>query len=333
MFKTITIAGATLVALAMPAFAQSFPVTVEHVYGTTTIPAAPLRVVSVGMHEQDFLYALGIAPVGVKEWWGDHPYATWPWAEDERAALGATPEVMDTDGINLEWVLAQDPDLIIAIYVSMDESTYTELSKIAPTVVTPAGYEHWGAPWQAELRIIDQATSGGTAKADAIVAGFDARYAEVRATYPELAGKTGTNLYYEPSTGGFTAWGSDDLASKFLIDLGLAFPPALDALAQPDNRIDISQENMALLDMDVAIFPISDPADGEQAEIEALPLYQNLAIAREGRAVWLDDGQGLAYAAMSWQTPLSLGYLLDTLPPMLAAAADGDPATPVPSIR
>jgi iron complex transport system substrate-binding protein len=32
---------------------------------------------------------------------------------------------------------------------------------------------------------------------------------------------------------------------------------------------------------------------------------------------------------MSWQTPLSLGYLLDILPAKLAAAADGDPATRV----
>lgn len=316
----------------VPALAQSFPVTVEHVYGTTTVPAAPKRVVSVGMHEQDFLYALGIAPVGVKEWWGDHPYATWPWAEDERVVLGATPEVMDTDGVNLEWVLAQNPDLIIAIYVTMDEERYAGLSKIAPTVVTPAGYEPWGAPWQAELKIIDQATSGGTEKSDDIIADFAKRYADVRDSYPELAGKTGTNIYYDAANGNFTAWGSGDLASKFLIDLGLTFPPELDALAQADNRIDISQENIKLLDMDVAIFPI-DEGGTEQATIEALPTYQNLEISKSGRTVWLDDGKGLAYAAMSWQTPLSLGYLLDVLPPMLAAAADGNPATTVPPIR
>src|SRR6218665_1058296 len=118
MFTRRLFLGLALAAsIVAPAAAQSFPVTVEHIYGTTTIPAEPLRVVSVGMHEQDFLYALGIAPVGVKEWWGDHPYATWPWAEEARLAVGAEPEVMDTEGVNLEWVLAQDPDLIIAIYV------------------------------------------------------------------------------------------------------------------------------------------------------------------------------------------------------------------------
>lgn len=329
MFKPSFFSALAIVAtLAAPAMAQSFPVTVEHIYGTTTIPAAPNRVVSVGMHEQDFLYALDIAPVGVKEWFGERPYATWPWAEAARLAVGAEPAVMDTEGVNLEWVLAQEPDLIIAIYVTMDEARYDALSRIAPTIVTPAGFEHWGAPWQAELAIIDRATSGGTTKSDAIIAGFDARYAAIRTDFPQLAGKTGTNIYVGDE-GGFIAWGKDDLASKFLIDLGLTFPPQLQALAQADNRIDVSEENMRLLDMDVAIWPISDAADGVRAKVEAMPLYKNLDIARQERSIWLDDGKGLAYAAMSWQTPLSLGYLLDVLPPLLAAAADGDVATPV----
>lgn len=316
-----------LAGLVAPALAQDFPATVEHIYGTTTVPAKPQRVVSVGMHEQDFLYALGIAPVGVKEWWGEHPYATWPWAEAARKAVNATPEVMTADGINIEWVAAQRPDLIIAIYVTMDEAMYNNLSRIAPVVVTPAGYQHWGAPWQAELTIIDQATSGNTGRSDAIINGFADRFAQVRRQYPELEGMTGTNLYLGED-GSFDAWSSNDLASKFLIDLGLTFPSALDKLAQPDNRITISPEFIELLDMDVAIWP-ADNAE-IQHKVEAMSLYQGLKLATEGRSIWLDDGDGLASAAMSWQTPLSLGYLLDLLPPKLAAAVDGDPATASP---
>jgi len=315
---------AALIAIALPAMAQDFPVTVEHVYGETTVPARPVRVVSAGMHEQDFLYAQGIAPVGVKAWWGEHPYATWPWAEEARAALNATPEVMTADGINLEWVAAQKPDLIIATYVDMDESMYRQLSQIAPTVVTPTGYELWSAPWQAELTIIDQATSGTTSKSEAIIADFAARYAAVRAEYPQLAGKTGTNVYLRDD-GSFEAWGSNDLASRFLIDLGLTFPPELDKLADDENRITVSAEYIDLIDMDVAIWPADDSS--VQEKVEAMSLYQGLRLSKEGRSVWLDDGDGLASAAMSWQTPLSLGYLLDMLPAKLAAAVDGDPAT------
>ena len=49
-----------------------FPFTVEHKYGTTTIPAAPKRVVTVGYTDQDPILALGVVPVGV----GDFSAAT-----------------------------------------------------------------------------------------------------------------------------------------------------------------------------------------------------------------------------------------------------------------
>jgi ABC-type Fe3+-hydroxamate transport system substrate-binding protein len=46
------LAAAVAVALTIGAArAQDFPVTVEHDFGATTIPAKPQRVVSVGVHE------------------------------------------------------------------------------------------------------------------------------------------------------------------------------------------------------------------------------------------------------------------------------------------
>ena len=32
------------------------------------------------------MLALGVMPVGVTEWYGDQPFATWPWAQDARRA-------------------------------------------------------------------------------------------------------------------------------------------------------------------------------------------------------------------------------------------------------
>jgi iron complex transport system substrate-binding protein len=311
--------------------AQNFPVTVEHALGSTTIPAAPQRVVSIGYVEHDFLYALGVAPVGVRNWWGDYPYATWPWAEAARAAIGATPEIMPGDEVNLEWVLKQGPDLIIAVYLDLDEPTYAALSKIAPVIANPKGYPLWGAPWQVELQLIDQATSGSTTKADAIIAGIDTKVATIRAQYPQLEGKTGTNVYYDPSDGNFTAWGPEDTASRFITSFGLRFPADLAKLGDKDNHITISPENLKMLDLDVIVWPIDSSEDGLQQTIEAMPIYQNLRLAKQGRSVWLDDGHGTFSGALSFQSPLSIAYLLDALPPMLAAAVDGDPSTPIPS--
>lgn len=68
--------------------AAGFPVRVEHRYGVTELPHPPRRIVTVGLTEQDYVLALGQAPVGTREWFGDRPGALWPWAV---RALGGKP--------------------------------------------------------------------------------------------------------------------------------------------------------------------------------------------------------------------------------------------------
>src|SRR3954447_26306993 len=61
----------------------TFPVSIEHKYGTTEITAAPQRVVVVGLTEQDALLALGIVPVATTKWFGENPGEIWPWAKEK----------------------------------------------------------------------------------------------------------------------------------------------------------------------------------------------------------------------------------------------------------
>ncbi len=308
--------------LATPALAQDFPVTLVHEMGETTIAARPERVVSIGMHEQDMLYALGIAPVGVHEWWGEQPHATWPWAEDERAALGATPEVLTGWEINIEWVAAQEPDLIVATYYSdLTADEYAMLSAIAPVITAPPGYDAWGQPWQEEMRLIGRAT-GTAARAEEIVTGIEAQFAAVRAEYPQLAGASAAVVYFfdgQPLT-----YHTGDVSHRFLAQLGLVVPPDFDAMADESGTITLSVEDLSPIDLDVVMFPEEPVADGPLSQV---PTYGALRLAAEGRAVNL--GGGDLSAAFAFQTPLALGWLLEVLPPMLAQAADGDPATPV----
>ncbi len=86
------------------------------------VPAEPQRVVSVGLTEQDMLLALGVVPVGVTEWYGEHPYAAWPWAVE---ALGdAEPTVLvNNDGFDFEAIAALDPDLIIGTNAGIDATS------------------------------------------------------------------------------------------------------------------------------------------------------------------------------------------------------------------
>ena len=70
----------------------TFPQTVEHQFGTTTVEKKPERIVVVGLTEQDIVLQLGYKPVATTEWYGEQPYAVWPWAQE---ALGdAKPEVL-----------------------------------------------------------------------------------------------------------------------------------------------------------------------------------------------------------------------------------------------
>jgi iron complex transport system substrate-binding protein len=321
-FLTTALSSALIIASVSGALAQDFPVTVTHERGETTIPAKPERIVSVGLHEQDFLYALGLAPVGVHEWWGDYAYGTWPWAEEARAAVGATPEVLKAFEINVEWVAAQHPDLIVATYYGdLDDATYDLLSQIAPTITAPPGFPAWGAPWQAELQLIGEAT-GTSAKAEEIVAEIEAKFAEAKAEWPTIQGKTAAIGYDQE--GVIRTYNSADTAHRFMTSLGMVIPPEYDVLAADRGHIDISAENIELAEVDAFVWP-----DGP-GSIADLSIYQNSRLAKEGRSI--DLGGGVPAAAISFQTPLSLGYLIDAIPPLLAAAVDGDPATPIPAL-
>ncbi len=135
----------------------AFPVTIDHKYGSTTIEAAPKRVVVVGLKEQDDLLALDVVPVATTEWLDDTAGAIYPWAT---SALGdnAKPEVLDqADGIQVEKIAALTPDLIIGLYSGMTKQEYTALSKIATTVAQPGDVPDDGISWQDETFTVGEA--------------------------------------------------------------------------------------------------------------------------------------------------------------------------------
>ncbi|HWV50243.1 MAG TPA: iron-siderophore ABC transporter substrate-binding protein, partial [Microbacterium sp.] len=68
-----------------------FPVTVEHVYGETTITEKPERVATVAWANHEVPLALGIVPVGMsKATWGDDDGdGILPWVEDKLEELDA----------------------------------------------------------------------------------------------------------------------------------------------------------------------------------------------------------------------------------------------------
>ncbi len=300
-----------------PAFAQdaaddSFPVTVTHKFGTTTITAPPQRVVAIGYTEQDFLLALGVQPVAMRYWYGEED-AIMPWAE--ALVTGDAPVVLNMPfgSLNYEAILALQPDLISAVTAGLSEEEYATLSQIAPTVAQSGDYIDFGMPWQEIMRMVG-ASVGKADEAEAIVADTEALFAEALATNPEFAGKTVAAAYYYDDAYGF--YTSQDSRARFFTDLGFVVPDELVEIAGESFYANISTERVELLDQDLIAIVNLQFIEGGREALEADPLFGGLKAVQEGRVLYLDE---TAENALSFSSPLSLAYALEAALPQLEA--------------
>jgi iron complex transport system substrate-binding protein len=293
-----------------------FPVTIRHKFGSTTITGAPQRVVTIGLTDQDAVLALGTVPVATTDWFGDDPGRIFPWAQ-KYLGDAPVPEVLSSEQ-EFEKVAALKPDLILALYAGISAKDYRLYSAIAPTVAAPKGYVDYGVPWQRSTRIIGTAL-GKPAEASALVRKVDTRFAAARKAHPEFTDATAAMVtLYE----GIFVYGSEDPRGRFLTSLGFTFPPSLAKVGQDSYGGSISVENAQQVDVDALVW-----LDAEKSVAKQVPTYAELRVGKQGRGVFVPESDPL-YAATSFQTVLSLPFLLDGLVPRLTAAVDGDPDTP-----
>ena len=309
---------------AAPAAGGAFPVTVEHAFGSTVVPAAPQRIVTAGYTEHDVVLALGATPVGVTEWYGEHPSATWPWAQDE---LGdARPEVLNSDdGFQYERIAALRPDLIVATNAGVDQASYDRLSAIAPTIAQPAGATAFFSPWDDHTLQIGKAL-GKEQAAQELVDGIKAQFAAAAAAHPQFTGTPAIFLqapYYEGAALAYP----EGLSTAFLTDLGFVVPDELQRFAPPDAEISgqapIPLEQLGALNAGKVLIWATEDAEARPA-LEAQPIYRQLTPVREGHLVFTD---ATLAGAIYFTTPLSLPYVLDNLVPLLEKAVAGNPET------
>jgi iron complex transport system substrate-binding protein len=296
----------------------AFPVTIEHTYGETTLTEQPERVVTVGLTDHDAVLALGVMPVGVTDWFGDQPSATWPWAQDE---LGdAEPEIVgDAAAIGFEKVAALRPDVILAVYAGLTESDYDMLRQIAPTVAQPGEYVDYGVPWDEQTLTIGRAL-GRSEAAEAAVADVRRRFDEARAAHLEFEGATG--LVATPYGGTVSVYAPEDVRGRFLDSLGFVQPPEIAELAGDEFSADLSYERIDLVDVDALVWIVGSIAT-DKPQFDAEPLYAGLAVHREGREVFVENLETLG-GALTFVSVLSLPLLIDEMVPRLATAVAGD---------
>jgi iron complex transport system substrate-binding protein len=299
---------------------SAFPVTIEHKYGSTTIESEPKRVVVVGLREQDALLALGVVPVATTEWYGDHPGAIFPWARDELGDAKPPEVLSQDDGVEIEKVAAQRPDLILAIYSGLTRKEYESLSRLAPVVAQPKGKVDHGSSWQEETLSTGEAI-GRAERARELVDETEALIEAAAAEHPEFKGQTAANVSdYQ----GIFVYGPQDVRTQMLEALGFTYPKELRAAFPNEFGGQLSDEKVDALDVGALLWF----ADGDRSvkELKSQPVYSDLKVRKEGRDVFIraDDR---VYEATSFPSVLSMPTLLKELVPRLAAAADGDPAT------
>jgi iron complex transport system substrate-binding protein len=292
-------------------------VSIEHDFGTTEVPAEPKRVVSLGYTDQDPILALDVVPVAIREWTGNKPSATWPWAAGK--LNGQQPQVLNGATIDPETVLALDPDLIVAISAGLTREQYDQLSAIAPTIVQPKGVIPYGAAWQDSTRMIGKAL-GRADRAEQLVTDLEGRFAQVRAANPQLAGKK--SMVAGVSTGGgqWFAYSSQDARGQFLTSLGMSVPEQIDQLAGQSFYTEVSLEQLNVLDQADVVAWLDVTGGSPEAAIENVPGHENLKVFQQKKLVPLTEEQG---TAMSFSSVLSLPALLDTYPAQLAGALGG----------
>lgn len=295
---------------------DSFPITVEHKFGKTEIDAEPQRVVVVGLTEQDILLELGVTPIATTEWYGEQPYAVWPWATD---LLGdATPTVLDqTDGPQYEKIAALKPDLIVGTNAGLTKETYQELSKIAPTVTSIEGSEEYFSDWKDQTRQVAAAV-GRSAAGDELIAEVDSAYSEAAAAHPEFKGLSATFSQGTPYEGNLWVY-PDGVNTDFLTDLGFSITPGLEAYAPAAGaQAQISAENIGLIDADVIVFATESPEG--VGEVLKFGTVSTLSAVTGNHAVFTDAELA---GAIYFLTPLSQKYVLEHLVSRLVDAVSG----------
>ena len=302
-----------------PASDDAFPVTIEHVYGETTITEKPERVATVAWANHEVPLALGIVPVGMSKvtWGDDDDNGVLPWVEEKLDELGAeTPVLFDeTDGIDYEAVADTEPDVILASYSGLTQEEYDTLSKIAPVVAYPE------AAWGTSVDEMIEMNSKALGLEDEGEALIDDLHADAAAALEEnsvLKDKKILFAYLDPTDlsqiGYYTA---TDTRPGYLHDtLGLPYPSLVEDTADTDKfDLTISAEEVAKFD-DVDVF-VTYGDDSLIPLLQADPLLSKIPAIAEGRIAILPSATPIAASANP--SPLSIPWGLSDYLGMLAA--------------
>ena len=244
--------------------------TVEHVRGTTEVPADPQRVVVLDTGELDSAVALGVTPVGAVRAPVDSGLLSY--LEPELDGVELVGEIGEPD---LEKIAALEPDLILGSEIRVADF-YDELSAIAPTVFS----ETVGVAWKDNLELHAQALG----KQDEAQQLLDA-YTERAAALGEQVDDATTVSVVRFVPGEIRLYAKDSFIGTVLADAGIARPAAQDV---EEFSVDVSREQIDKAAGDVVLVgTYGDPAETDGPAVLGGPLWAQATSGK--RVVDVDD--------------------------------------------
>lgn len=284
---------------------SSYPVTVEHDAGTTTIDAAPERILAVtDQGELAALLALGIRPVA----YGQRSPMELAYLAEAGAYDPAIEVFPSTADINFEQLASFQPDLIVGQTGFVTPDNLALFEGIAPTIAIDS------IGWREGLLDVgaatdnDEAAERKVAELEALLDGFAERvpFAEGR-TVDIIVGARNTIFQYTDF----------NVLNDILVSAGVEPLPAPNDPSLPNGN-EISEENLGLIDAEALV--VLDFTGALLPELEANPLWTSLpAVADDNVTVW----GGAEAAATNFTNALTVPVILDLLEAMLTDAFAG----------
>ncbi len=307
MFKRTAFAvGAFALSISSVQAADTFPVTVEHALGSTTIEAKPERVVTWGWSAQDVVIDLGIAPVGMPFFaYGGGDDGILPWTEEAIAARGFDmPSVLPNGNEPpIEAIAALQPDVIIAPYSGLSAQEYELLSNIAPVVAYPD--KPWFGSWQQVVSLTGKAL-GLSAEAEALIAETTSFLKAEVAKFPAADGAVFANIVNR-NDGQVAVRLEGDPRVQLFADVGLVPAPAPADAALNDTGIAyfVSYENFDRIPAELLISFFNDQKSAD--DFFAMDLIKLSPLVSRGAYTNL-VGEELTMSVSGAVTPVSLRW-------------------------
>ncbi len=303
--------------------AAAYPVTIEHIYGKTEIPAEPKRIATVSWVNADSVLALGIVPVGMPDIeWGGNANKSTDWIDAKLKELGAEKgsdkaptTYSEANGVAFDQIAALTPDLIIGAYSGLTKDDYDKLSRIAPTIGPLA--PNYTTAWPDTMAAVGKAT-GREDEAKKIVDEVTAALAEVGEKNPEVKESTFIAGNLDPAKNTIAVYTAGDTRPRFFTALGMTQADVVTKNTKDKNTFLLEWSSERADELEGDIFYTWAAKGTTIPDIQANPLFNQVPAIKKGAVVLTaDDHLTLSISAAS---ALSLPWAIENVVPSVVDA-------------